>query len=188
MLIRELPSLKAMVSAGDPCLLRDSCSACSSSRRTTITLYHRNTTVRKSCSHLWILPLQRGKNLRCRAEKRRQALRVKVRFAEAFVCCFPRQVWIWQKQKSVAEDATSALRPQRKSSVPTTTGSAVLRRMLGPPLADLRLLCLDVSVHVVLVTLDVSLPSTSPHFIYALLTQQNHRKRSPVWCLQSRSF
>lgn len=186
---RELPSLKDMVSAGDPCLFRDSRSACSSSRRTTITLYRRKKNpVRKSFSHLRILSLNQVKNLRCRAEKRRQALRVKVNFTAGFVWCFPRQVWIWQKKKSFTKDATLAPSSQRKRTVPTATGSTVLRRMLGPPLADLRLLCLGVSVHVVLVTLDVSLTRTHPHFIYALLLQLNHLKCSPVWCLRSQSF
>lgn len=189
MLSRELPSLKDMVSAGDPCLLRDSRSACSSSRSTTITLSRRNPapTVRKNSSHFRILHLSRGSNLRCRAQKRGQALRVKVNFPLGFGR-FPGQVWIWQKKNSVAEDAPLALISQRKSMVPTTAGSTVLWRMLAPPLARLHLLCLDVSVHVVLVTLDVSLARTFPHVVDALSTHQKHLKGSPVWCLPSQSF
>lgn len=91
--------------------------------------------------------------------------------------CFPRQVGICQKENSVTEDTALALRSQRKSRFPTTAGSSVLWRMLRPLLADVYLLRLDVSVHVVLVTLDVSLTRAVPRIIPALSTQQYHLKR-----------
>ena len=50
----------------------------------------------------------------------------------------------------------------------TPTGSIVLWRMLCPFLTHFRLLCLDVSVHVVLVTLNVRL-RREKLFIHGLL-------------------
>lgn len=85
---------------------------------------------------------------------------------------FPRQVGICRKRNSVTEVARLALSSERESGFPTPAGSCLLWGMLRPLLADVYLLCLDVSVHVVLLTLDVSLRRTVPRVIYALPTPQ----------------
>lgn len=103
----KLPSLNDSLSVWEPCLFRDSLSARSSSRRSTITWCqsHRTAGVRSSSENLQCLKLimnLKENHLWSWAQKCCQTLWIKVRFTCGFVSCFPGEVRICQNKNAVS--------------------------------------------------------------------------------------
>lgn len=148
-------------------------------------------------------------NLCSWAQERCQTLRIKVCFVRVLFSCFLRKVWICKNNSKRCYwilHANSEFFGGLWWCFLTPTGSTVLWRMLCPLVTWLYLLCLNISICVVLITLNISLSGKMLHvntwitsngflslflssFYYRYLCKERQSTECrPVWCLQFQRF